>query len=282
VNTEAALAYANRHELHALVIEQDAAMLGEWYASGYTAESPHLIYSGTKSFWGVAAAAAQDDGLLDLDELVSVTFPAWREDVNKSRVTLRMLLSLTSGFAFGGLGSSVPSFAAALAKEVRDPPGEVFTYGGIPLQVFGAVLARKLDAQPQSYLRERLLDPAGVTIASWRTLKDGSQPMPTGATLTARDWLAYGRFILNEAAVKKKALVSAAAFAECFRGSDANPKYGLGWWLDPLPAFEGIRYASGSGRQALYIIPSEKIVAVHFGKSGSWRHESFLKRLLGA
>src|ERR1700727_197315 len=114
MNPEAALAYAERHTLHALLIEVDGAVVFEQYANGYDAAKPHALYSGTKSFWGVTAAAAHDDGLLDLDE-----------------------------------------------------PGEKFTYGGIPLQVFGAVLTHKLASRkltPHEYLRARLLDPIGVSI----------------------------------------------------------------------------------------------------------------------
>ncbi len=220
--------------------------------------------------------------MLTLDEPVGETVAEWKSDARKRRVTLRMLLSLTSGIAFGGLGNAVPTFEAALQKDVRDEPASTFTYGGVPLQVFGAVLSRKLRSKaltPQAYLHERILEPAGVRIASWRRLKDGSQPLPTGVFLTARDWLTYGRFVAGGARAAGRPVVSAPSLAECFRGSSANPRYGLGWWLDPLAGLPDTAYASGSGGQALYIVPAHNCVAVHFGKSGSWRHEAFLKRL---
>src|SRR4030088_94913 len=47
------------------------------------------IYSGTKAFWGLAALAAAEDGLLSLDEHVSEPIPAWRADPRKARVTIR-------------------------------------------------------------------------------------------------------------------------------------------------------------------------------------------------
>ena len=85
-------------------------VLLERYGNGLEASQPHALYSGTKSFWGVLAIAAQDDGLLSLDEPACETIP-WREDARKSRVTLRMLLDLTAGFGFGGLGAAVPEYA---------------------------------------------------------------------------------------------------------------------------------------------------------------------------
>ena len=283
MHPDAALAYAERHTLHALLIAVDGALVAEHYANGYDGAKPHALYSGTKSFWGVAAAAAHDDGLLDLDEPVGATFPAWRDDPRRALVTIRELLSLTSGIGFGGLGTAVPVYERALETPIKDEPGARFTYSGIPLQVFGAVLARKLEPRgltPHAYLRERLLDPIGVHVGAWRSLKDGTQPLPTGAFLAAREWLKYGQFILDGARVQGDALVSPASLAPCFAGSAANPRYGLGWWLRPIDEPPGIVHASGSGGQALYVIPSERAVVVKFGQSSSYKHDAFLKRLL--
>jgi CubicO group peptidase (beta-lactamase class C family) len=273
MNYESALAYARKHALQALLVAEGDRIVVQEFADGFTSESAHPIYSGTKSFWGVAAHDAQSDGLLRIDEPVAETFASWQHDPWKRRVTLRMLLSLTSGFGFGGLGGAVPTYDRALALPLRNEPGTVFSYGGIGFQVFGAVLSRKLaarDLTPHEYLHRRVLEPAGVRVASWRTLADGTQPLPTGASLTVHDWLAYGRFVACER----------TALAECFQGTAANPRYGLGWWLGGPGRFEDVFYASGAGGQAMYVIPTHDIVAVRFGKSASYKHEPFLKRLL--
>ncbi|HZY99744.1 MAG TPA: serine hydrolase [Candidatus Baltobacteraceae bacterium] len=270
MDVEAALAYARKHALEALVVARGDEVVAQEYASGFRAGSPHPLYSGTKSFWGVAAVYAQRDGLLELDELAADTIASWREDPWKRRVTLRMLLSLTSGFGFGGLGSAVPPYPRALGMALKNEPGTTFTYGGIPLQVFGAVLAQKLAPKtPHDYLRERVLDPAGIQIAFWRKLPDGTQPLPTGASMTAAQWLGYGKFVLRER----------AALAQCFVGTKANARYGLGWWVRVTGAPDDLFYASGSGGQAMYVVPSLDLVAVHFGKSASYKHDAMLKRL---
>lgn len=195
-------------------------------------------------------------------------------------MTLRELLQLTSGIGFGGLGAAVPEYDKALATELKDAPGEKFTYGGIPLQVFGAVLARKLALTPHAYLRERILDPIGMHVGSWRTLKDGTQPLPTGAFLAAREWLKFGLLVRDRGAWQRKTIVPEAALARCFAGSHANPRYGLGWWLSPLAQVPDVVYASGSGGQAMYVIPSAAAVVVKFGNSSAWKHDAFLKKLL--
>jgi CubicO group peptidase (beta-lactamase class C family) len=283
VNLEAAAEYADRHVLHALVVQRGGEIVFERYAGGYDANKPHALYSGTKSFWGVLASAAQDDGLLELDEPVARTIPAWH-DGTKARVTLRELLQLTSGIGFGGLGASVPTYDSALAVELKDDaPGTRFTYGGIPLQVFGAVLSAKLASRgltPHDYLRERILDPIGLRVGTWRTLKDGSRPLPTGAFLAAREWLKFGVLVRDLGVWRQQRVVLEAALERCFTGSTANPRYGLGWWLSPLPAHPDVVYASGSGGQALYVVPSEDAVVVKFGASASYKHDALLKRLL--
>lgn len=264
--------YAERHDPHALLVSRDGVIERESYGGGYDAHRPHPLYSGTKSFWGVAAMTARREGLLELDEPVSQTFVSWKEDSRKAAVTLRMLLSLTAGFGFGGLGSSVPAYDAALAMPLRTDPGTRFAYGGIALQVFGAVLVRKLTAlgmTPVAYLRSRVLEPAVCTVAAWRTLRDGTQPLPTGAQVTARDWLAYGRWVLAQR----------DALAPCLTGTDANPRYGLGWWLAPTGTPPDLFYASGAGGQALYLVPSHRLAIVRFGKSASYKHDAFLRRL---
>jgi CubicO group peptidase (beta-lactamase class C family) len=283
MNLEAAVAYAERHQLHALLVQRDEQIVFERYGGGYDAAKPHALYSGTKSFWGVAAVAAQDDGLLALDEPVAASIPAW-SDGEKAAVTLRMLLQLTSGIGFGGLGSAVPTYERALAVELKDIPGTKFTYGGIPLQVFGAVLACKLATRgrtPHEYLRERILTPIGLHVESWRTLKDGTQPLPTGAFLTAREWCTFGLLVRDRGAFDGVAVVRAEALAACFKGSDVNPRYGLCWWLSPLREAPDVVYASGAAGQALYVIPSQNAVVVKFGGSASYKHEAFLTRLLG-
>ncbi len=221
---------------------------------------------------------------MHLDERVAETFPSWREG-SKALVTVRHLLQLTSGMGFGGLGTNVPAYEKALATPLVDEPGERFTYGGIPLQVFGAVLARKLAPRaqtPHDYLRARVLDPARVRVGGWRSLKDGTHPLSTGAALTARDWLAFGSLVLERGTAHGRAIVDAAQLAACFARSQANPRYGLAWWLSPLASVPDVVYASGSGGQALYVIPSERTVVVKFGASSSYKHDAFLKRLLSA
>jgi CubicO group peptidase (beta-lactamase class C family) len=272
VAIDAAETYARKHALHALVVTIGGRVVCERYAEGYDATRAHALYSGTKSFWGVAAIEAVAGGLLTLDDSVAGVIPEFAAD-ERSSITPRMLLQMTAGYGFGGLGSAVPTYARALDMPLKHAPGSAFVYSGIPMQVFGAYFSRVLRAQgitPHEYLDVNVLQPAGVRVAAWRTLGDGTHPLPTGAQLTAADWLAYGDWVTRHR----------ERYRECFIPSAMQPRYGLCWWLGARGMPADLFYASGSGGQALYAVPSLELVAVHFGKSPSYKHEAFLKRLL--
>ena len=242
----------------ALVIQRGGRIVHEEFAASFDAGTPHALYSGTKSFWGIAALEAAADGVLTLDDPV------------RGQITTRMLLNLTAGYGFGGLGSAVPTYERAWEIVPKDPPGKRFTYGGIPLQVFGKYFSERLGREPHEYLRERVLQPAGVRVAAWRTLKDGTHPLPTGAQLDAENWLRYGSYVLEHR----------ERYREAFAGSKANPRYGLTWWLASGAMPPGTFYASGSGGQALYVVPTLEIVAIRFCDRGSANHPATVRKLI--
>src|SRR5437764_12086282 len=88
----AAAEYSARHRGVSFLAIQDGRTLLE-----QNAKTPHKIYSGTKAFWDLAALAAAEDGLLNLDERVVGTLTSWRSDPRKAQVTIRQLLDFDSG-----------------------------------------------------------------------------------------------------------------------------------------------------------------------------------------
>lgn len=274
---EAAEAYSTARRGISVLILRDGEPVCEGYAAQGGPDNGFEIWSGTKSFWGVAAAAAVQDGLLSLDEPVSDTITEWKSDPAKSRVTIVQLLTLTSGL------SSPPArampFAEAIAGRFTAGPGDVFQYGAAPYQVFGALLQRKLEAagrpsDPLDYLKARILDPIGLKPTDWRRAPNGDLLLPQGAVLTAREWAKFGEFVRGGARVGGRQVVDAKAFARVFQGTAANPGYGITWWL-PHPSDtpevvtaavdigrhagelpKDLVVAGGAGDQRLYVIPS--------------------------
>lgn len=269
---------------HALLVYRDGQLVFEEYLNGHQREVPHRLASGTKSFVGVLAVMAVEDGVLKLDEKVADTLTEWRDDTRKSQITIRQLLTLTSGIAGGEIGD-VPSYREAVRlAEAKFPPGAKFQYGPVPFQCFGELLRRKLAPQKETvegYLKRRLLDPIGLKPPFWRKDVDGNLNLPSGALLTATEWAKFGQLVLNKGAWNGKQLVSEKLLAECSQGTPANPTYGLTFWLnvaDERP--RDLLMAAGAGKQKLYIVPSLRLLVVQFAEAPRRFQERELIRLV--
>lgn len=317
--TRAAEYSAESRGLSVLVLKGDKIIF-EQYQNGHSAEAPHLLASGTKSFSGILALMAQEEGLLKLDEKVSETIDEWKADERKSKITLRQLLNLTSGIQSGNIGRP-PTYAAAIETSATHEAGEVFQYGPAPFQIFGEVLRRKLVSKNESvadYMKRKIFNPLGIKVADW-TIQNGEPNLPSGAYLTAREWLKFGVFLKNGGSWNDKQLVSKTLLSECFKGTQANPNYGLTFWLNRssdgaasvtenpparsrlLGRIRGgneagttriskngigariprdIIMAAGAANQRLYVIPSLDMVIVRQGRLARFDDKEFLSLLL--
>ena len=270
---EAAAAYSAERRGVSLVILRRGERVFEDYPNEGGVERGWELASGTKSFTGVMTAAAIRDGLIrSWDEPCADTLSEWRND-NRSRVTLRDLLSLTSGIE-GGPIARPPAYADAVAQTAGAAPGERFAYGPTPFQIFGEIMRRKLDGDPLGYLQRRIFEPLEIAPTHWRRGADGNPHMPSGAGLTARDWARFGLFVLREG----EGRVDVSALRACFEGTRANPGYGLSFWLwrdglvgpgrtqavsvdpDMTRRFGPISMAAGAGDQRLYLLPQMDLV----------------------
>jgi CubicO group peptidase (beta-lactamase class C family) len=272
-----------------LLVMVDGQVLFEDYPGHGRADRAWELASGTKSFCGALLVAAAQDGLLTFDERVADTIPEWKSDARKGQLTLRQLLSLTSGIEGGGIGRP-PTYADALKTPAAAEPGAKFQYGPAPFQIFGEVMRRKLAAQHKpeevlAYLHRRVLDPIGLQVGSWRKGIDGQPHLPSGAALTAREWARYGELVRLGGKWHGKQVLDAELLDECFVGTKANPAYGLSFWLrrdvdaDTLRGIPLLRratdlmssrndiardlvFAAGAGNQRLYVSRELKLVVV--------------------
>lgn len=246
------------------------------------------LASGTKSFSGVAAAAAVQDGLLTLDEKVSATLPEWRVDGRRD-ITIRQLLNLTSGIDSTELFDGGLSPDEAIKLGLAHPPGTKFVYGQAPFQIFAAVMARKLKGETyEAYLNRRILSVLGITLdfRAFSVFRRDEAEWSGAGLMTARDWATFGEFVRLGGRWKGQQVVDAAALAENFKGSSVHPGYGLTWWLKPpkgaVVPLEGTTVnatdfykggadalpvsqmwmAAGAGKQRMAILPERKMVVV--------------------
>jgi CubicO group peptidase (beta-lactamase class C family) len=281
----AAADYLKELNGHAMLVYHRDELVFEEYFNSWSADQPHRLASGTKSFSGAMLAAAVEDGLLTPDEKVVDTISEWKNDPRKSQVTIRHLLSLTSGIVPGSTREASPSYARSVViAGAKFWPGQRFQYGPIPYQIFGELMRRKLAAKNESveaYMKRRILDPIGMKVPRWIKDVDGNVHLPNGMSLTARAWAKFGKLILHQAKWDGRQVVPWNVFKECFVGTAANPYYGITFWLKGGgPAPDDMVAARGQGSQILYIIPSLELVVVQFAETEQFDQTTFLRRLL--
>ena len=294
-----------------LVQERGKTVLAE-VANGGSLSTAGKIYSGTKIFWILAAFAAAHDGLLSLDERVSDTISEWADGSERSRVTIRQLLSFTSGiepnFSLHGDGIADRN-ALAISTRFGSEPGGSFIYGPAALQVFHEVLKRKLAARretPTAFLERRVLRALGLGAQRYMADRNGNPLLASGFKLDASRWLRMGRCIMDQGAP----IVSASAFSNATRGTRCNPAFGMALWnnhlapggreVDPEDMLElpwrrqewsgaclcksapaDLLACIGSGGQRLYVVPSRGLIIVRQGGFGRFHDAEFLSRLFG-
>ena len=276
---EAAAYSAGRRGVSLLVMQKHEILFEDYPGAGGVAEAWELA-SGTKSFTGLMAAAAQADGLLDIDASCSEVLPEWAED-SRREITIRHLLTLTAGLSEVGEMARPPAYAAAIEAGVEHPAGLHFQYGPTPFQAFGEILRRRLDAageptDPALWFKSRVLDDIGVRYDDWRRGRDGNPFLPQGGHFTAQNWARFGQWVLDGAEGVDRKVVDAL-----FEPTAANPGYGLSWWLlrpgliGPNPRAgldaesigaagieEDIVMAAGAGDQRLYLFRERGLVVV--------------------
>lgn len=297
--------YSQRANGHAVLVMVDGDTVYEKYDNGWSHDRPHRLASGAKSFAGVTAAMAVQQGLFKFDDRVADTITEWKETPRLSKVTIRQLLSLTSGIDPGD-NSVVLPYSEAIQAKAKHKPGVRFEYGPNPFQIFGELMRRKLEAQKQTgldYLREGVFRPIGMKTGLWRRASDGHPHVPSGAFVTAREWAKFGELLRRGGEWDGQQILRSDLLEELTTGSRVNPAYGITFWLSNKKGLgagsdvagrsttpskmrtgrlDDLFMAAGAGKQRLYIIPSLKLVAVRFGETQGRRFQddAFLNHLL--
>jgi len=306
--------YSERHRGVSILVMQNGRVIFEHYAHGGLPELRSPIFSGTKSFWGVAALVAVQRRLFQLDDRVADTITEWKNDPRKSQITIRELLNFTDGIegaSFLHHESIRDRNAAAIRLPVLAPPGSVFTYGPSHLQILCELLRRKLTGRSTvSFMQQNLLGPLDLDNLEFKKDRRGNPLPASGFELTAREWARFGELVLGRGNYHGRQIVSSDLFRQAFTGSNANPSYGLAFWLNAQAPYArevdmekeidlsweragwsgtcictvappDMVVALGSGYQRLFIIPSLRVLIVRQSAGGNFSDGYFLRLVLG-
>lgn len=295
----------------ALYIVKDGKLIFEAYDHGYDKTKEHQLASGTKSFCGVIAAMAVQDGLIQWDENVSKTITEWTDD-DRNQITVRMLLSLCAGLppevdALQG-HQTKNKYEYAVGVKLTHKPGTKFEYGPEQYFAWGEFMRRKLAASEKfkdmnltDYFNDRIGQHLNIKM-TWRTDRSGNPSTPHGIFITANEWAKFGEFVRNKGKIGDKIILKPELLDECFKPSQCNREYGLTWWLGSADFIEAdtagenstdknkadnawmpkdLVFAAGKGKQRLFVSRELGLTIVRLANdTQSFNNEEFLSYLL--
>jgi len=308
---EYAAAISAKQGERALIVWQKGRIIEERYRNGGGVDRAENIYSITKSLCALGILTGAGRGLFKLDEPVSQTLTEWKSDPVKNKITVRELLSQTSGLDPGYealYGGSLKNKNSAVLKiSQRSQPGQSFAYGPAHYEALETFIARKTGQSASKWQQSTFLGPADIQPAHWRTDQRGDPFYSAGMHVTARELLKAAQITRRQGWVWVFPLISSHMIQEAMEGSDANGMYGCGFWLnrhakhsasverDVEEAISaGLSRADwdraclskkapadlvafvGSQGQRVYIVPSQSLIIVRLGKGSGFRDPDFL------
>ncbi len=204
------------------------------------------LYSVAKTFTSLAVGLAEAEGRLSLDDRLVDYFPSLPAADGFESVTLRHLLTMTSGSShrwYSFMPITVPDLLPEFVAAPLDAsPGTRFQYTGSGPYALSRVIRRVTGADLRAYLGPRLFDPLGLHNPQWFTdplghsFGDSDLFLRTGelarvTRLLLQDGMWDGRAVLPAAWVRRMPAETVDTSAVT-RGTQYTHGYGLGVWLD--------------------------------------------------
>ncbi|MGZ3691961.1 MAG: serine hydrolase domain-containing protein, partial [Pseudobdellovibrio sp.] len=279
-----------------VLIQKDGQSVYEKYVNGYTENSPHLLWSTTKSVMSTVLAAAVQDGVLTIDDSICENIADKTPYGTTCDIKIRDLLSWSSGLAWsesyeGGdpTKSSVVQMLAGdgkfdmfqffLSHPLANPPGTRFSYStGDSTALMGALklALQKKNLNPATYPWTALFNPLGVK-ATVETDKSGTFVGGALGYMTAKDLIKIGELYANNGIWNGKQILpewwtkfalSTIPSYDPTTNQFFLPQYS--WWrFNPKLAAPEIPpdtfFTLGHWGQYLIVIPSKNLIAVRFG-----------------
>ena len=238
--------------LHSFMVLRHGKVAAECWRAPFTADTPHAMYSVSKSVTSAALGIAVGEGLLSLDDKVKDFFPEeclHRRDKNLELLTVRHLIGMQSGKNPGILtdrtkGRWIRDFFNApwVAK-----PGTAYRYISENTFMVCAILTRVTGVCVRDYLQPRLFDPMGIERPFWETDNYGVEAGGWGLYLKTEDLAKFMLCLHQDGVFEGKQLIPAdyvklAASNLTDNSTNTQPDfragYGLGFWQSrDLPGF---------------------------------------------
>lgn len=223
-------------EMHGLMLLRHGKVYAEGHWAPYNAQTPHILFSFSKSLTSTAIGFAVQEGVLSLDDRLVDIFPdklPENPSENLQKCQVRHLLMMGCGHAkeiswIDSAGDWISSF-------LEDPfvyePGAHFLYNTAGTNMLAAIIARKTGQTLTQFLKPRLFDPLGIGDVFCQPLPDGTQMGGAGMYLTLEAMARFTQFVANKGLWEGQQLLNAAWFEEATAKHIEN--LGPGWDGDP-------------------------------------------------
>jgi CubicO group peptidase (beta-lactamase class C family) len=278
-------AYMARQRNAGLIILHDGKIRFEDYALGYGPEGRWTSFSVAKSFTSTLVGAAIRDGYIQsLDDMVSTYVPGLRGSVYDD-VTVRQLLTMTSGVKWNedytDRNSDVALFDRHRPEPGEDltvsymkqlpreaPPGSKWVYKTGETNLIGILVSSATGKTLSAYLSEKIWQPFGMEgEAIWMLGKTGHEIAGCCISARLRDYARFGLFIMNGARINGAPIVPddwiASATTKQAEIDQPGRGYGFQWWTNDDGSFA----AQGIFGQGIFIDPARKLV---IASNGNW------------
>lgn len=293
----------------ALVVVHRGRILAERYADGFSAHTPQVGWSMTKSVLNALTGILVRERRLTLDAPAPLP-PGTAPTDPRRRITPRHLLHMSSGLAFDEKYADPFSDVVTmlyrhgdgagfvLGKPLAAEPGQQFHYASGDAMLLARVLRAATGDSEHDYLtlpRRALFDKLGMASAVLETDAAGTFVGAAWAHASARDWARFGLLYLRDGVWNGTRVLPVGWVRFTATPVAVARNYGAQFWLRvpwpyrpadaaapalPRNAF----HAVGHYGQFVSIIPSLDLVVVRLGlaRADAWDHEAFLAALLPA
>jgi len=300
---EAARAYAERNNSQALIVWRRGVIETAAYFKGLSPEGTFASRSLAKPMTAVAVGRAIALGKIrSLDQPVADFLPEWRSDPRRSRILVRHLLDMRSGFLPQAAATTPedilnraylhPRHDEIIIKEypVVDEPGSRYEYNNATSELVAVLIERATGVRYGEFLAREVLQRIGSPGGEiWINRPGGVAHAGCCLMLPAEAWVRLGILLMNDGVWEGRALLPTGYVAEMRRGTPQNPYYGLGVYVagpyierrgfanperDPAARrvlhsepylAEDVFLFDGNANQVVYVIPSEQLVILRVG-----------------
>ena len=227
--------------VRAIVVVRHGRIVAERYAPGFSASTPLLGWSMTKTVLAGLVGILAGEGRLAIDQPAG--WPA-SGGAGRERIKIADLLSMSSGLRFNEAYGSVSDVTRMLYLEpdtagfarrqpLAHPVGEVWSYSSGTANILSRIVQDAAGPLGAAYPAEKLFTPLGMTSATIETDEHGTLVGSSYMYATARDWARYAQFLEQDGIWRGQALLPRG-----FVGMMATPvgasggEYGQGMvWL---------------------------------------------------